>query len=407
MRSSPRLGKILLMAGLGILVLWGYRFSGLAGKNENLVWQTASLESQGMDSSKLDALRHSLESRRTKAFLVLKHGRIVYEWYAPGHGPNRRHYTASLAKSLVGGMSLLVALVDRRIALDDPAWKYIPAWQHDPFKSKITIRHLVTHSSGIHDAEESGKSHEELDGWKGAFWQSRGRISRILGRIGVKTTPSSSTPDPFSIALHNTPVLFDSGTRYMYSGPGFAALGYAITASLRNGPHKDIRILLNERIMKAIGIPESEWSIGYGQVFNVDEMRLYPIWSGGSYTARAVARVGQFMLQKGQWQGRQLVARAWVEKMVSYAGTPIPERTTGTSAPAQGLCWSVNFDGVLSSVPNDTFLGTPGAGHQVLLVIPSLDLVVVRFGERLEDKGENFWAALEKYLLNPVVLAAY
>src|SRR5262245_33010351 len=119
MRFSPRLGKILLLAGLGILVFWGYYFSGLAGKNDNFIWQTASPESQMMNGSKLATLRQNLASRRTKAFLVLRHGRIVYEWYGSGYGPTRRHYTASLAKPLVGGMSLLVALGDRRMALDD------------------------------------------------------------------------------------------------------------------------------------------------------------------------------------------------------------------------------------------------------------------------------------------------
>jgi len=80
-----------------------------------------------MDGAKLDALRQDLAARGTKALLIIRHDRIVYEWYAPDHGPERRHYTASLAKALVGGMSLLVALNDGRIGADAPAWKYIPA----------------------------------------------------------------------------------------------------------------------------------------------------------------------------------------------------------------------------------------------------------------------------------------
>jgi len=110
---------------------------------KRFVWQTASPESQGMSATKLDALRDTLADRGTKTFLVIRHDKIVYEWYAPDYNSTKRHYTASLAKTLVGGTSLMLALNDGRIAVDDPAWEYIPAWKDHPKKSKITIRHLA------------------------------------------------------------------------------------------------------------------------------------------------------------------------------------------------------------------------------------------------------------------------
>ena len=93
------------------------------------------------DRAALDAARDVLAARRTKNFVVVRHGTIVYEWYAADSGPQVRHYTASLAKAIVGGLSLLVALQDGRIAVDDPASNYIPSWKGDPQKSRITIRH--------------------------------------------------------------------------------------------------------------------------------------------------------------------------------------------------------------------------------------------------------------------------
>ena len=112
-------------------------------------WQTVSPETEGFSTEKLDALRDGLAQRGTKALLVIRNDRIVYEWYSPGHGPNKKHYTASMAKALVGGVSLLIALNDGWMAVDDPACKYVAQWAGDPVKSKITIRHLATHSSGI------------------------------------------------------------------------------------------------------------------------------------------------------------------------------------------------------------------------------------------------------------------
>lgn len=352
-------------------------------------WKTASPESQGIDRTKLDALRDDLAERATKAFLVVKNDRIVYEWYAPDHGPSQRHYTASLAKALVGGVSLLVALNDERIGVDDPAWKYIPMWKDSEQKSKITVRHLATHSSGIEDALTPSMGFYDQSGWKEAFWRAR--------------YPSSPTdPDPFSIALTQAPLLFSPGTRYAYSNPGFAALSYAITASLKDAPQSDIGALLKERIMDPIGVPESEWSIGYGHAYELDGMKLYANWGGGEYTARAVARVGQFMLHRGQWQGRPLVDAAWVDRVISYAGTPLPDRPEINRNPASGLGWWINFDGIWSAVPRDAFAGA-GNGQQVLLVVPSVDLIVVRNGEWLGSGVEHFWGELEKYLFDPLM----
>src|SRR5207237_7314080 len=103
----------------------------------------------GMSRAALDAWRDHLAERKTNALLVIRHDKIVYEWYAEGHGPEKKQGTASLAKAIVGGSSLMAALQDGRIKPDDLAAKYIPAWRSDPQKSRITIRQLATYNSGI------------------------------------------------------------------------------------------------------------------------------------------------------------------------------------------------------------------------------------------------------------------
>ncbi len=349
-------------------------------------WKTISPESQGFSAENISGLIESLAAKNTKAVLVITNDKIVCEWYAKGHGPDKRHYTASLAKALVGGMSLLVAINDGLIAADDPVCTYVPQWESDPVKSRITIRHLATHSSGVEDAEQDDIPHMKLPGWKGGFWRK--------------------DPDPFTLSRDEAPIIFTPGTRYAYSNPGMAMLSYAVTASLKGTEHKDVRTLLRERIMKPIGVKDSEWSIGYGKTYDVDGLKLVPNWGGGSYTARAIARVGRLMLRKGNWQGKQLIDEKWVETVSRYAGTPKPDRPPGNPQPAAGLGWYTNFDGVWPRVPRDAFAGA-GAGNQVLLVVPSLDLIVVRNGGNLYDpsKGQGFWGGIEKYLFNPVIEA--
>ncbi|KPJ54752.1 MAG: hypothetical protein AMS16_04495, partial [Planctomycetes bacterium DG_58] len=87
-------------------------------------WQTATPQSQAISSERLDELTKSLDEKGTDCFLVVHRDRIVWEWYGNGFSKDRKHYTASLSKSMVGGMSLLVALEDGKISPDDLASKY-------------------------------------------------------------------------------------------------------------------------------------------------------------------------------------------------------------------------------------------------------------------------------------------
>ena len=73
---------------------------------------TKAPESEGLDPQRLASMKKSLARRQTHALLVMRHGESVLEWYADGYGPDSLHFLASLSKTLVGGLSLLLALED-------------------------------------------------------------------------------------------------------------------------------------------------------------------------------------------------------------------------------------------------------------------------------------------------------
>ena len=347
-------------------------------------WPVAPPADEGFRADRLEALKATLPAHQTAALLVARRGRIVLEWYAPGVTADTRQGTASLAKALVGGMSLLVALDSGRIAPDDAAWKYIPAWKDDPQKRLITIRQLATHSSGIEDAEQEGYTHMEIPGWKGAFWRRK--------------------PDPITIAIHDAPVVSPPGSKFGYSNPGMAALGYAVTAALRGTSTPDLFTALERRVCRPLDIPDADWRISYGEKYSVDGLTVYATWGGGNFTPRATARIGQLMLQGGRWKAEPLFQEAWVRRVVRYAGTPLPDRNQELERPASGLGWWSNFDGVWNKIPRDAFAGA-GAGQEVLLVVPSLDLVVVRNGAAMSPDHRRFWVDMEEYIFNPILAA--
>lgn len=100
--------------------------AAMTGNDNVWDWMTASPESQEMVSAKLEALWDDLKARDTHAFLVIRSDRTVFERYADGYNRTKPHYTASLAKALVGGVTLMLAMNDGRIRPNDLVCKYVP-----------------------------------------------------------------------------------------------------------------------------------------------------------------------------------------------------------------------------------------------------------------------------------------
>ena len=80
---------------------------------QSIDWATISPAEAGLEPAKLASWRSGLAAHRTTGLIVIRRGRIAMEWYAPEWNADRPHGTASMAKALVGGMSL----VDRTRAL--------------------------------------------------------------------------------------------------------------------------------------------------------------------------------------------------------------------------------------------------------------------------------------------------
>jgi CubicO group peptidase (beta-lactamase class C family) len=314
----------------------------------------------------------------TKALILVKDNKVVFEWYK-NNNPGRLYGVASLSKALVGSMSLALALHDGLVSMDDPAWHYIRHWEQDPIKKRITIRHLATHSSGMPHRPEKA---DNKSGWEYAFWNRK--------------------PELFSLVLSDAPLECMPGECYKYSGPAYAALAYALTNRLRTTDQPDARAQLEERLMQPLGIPDSDWSISYGESYEVDGMTVYASWGGASFTARAAARIGQLMLSGGKWNGKELINAASVKQVISYMNTPLPDNSTVKPLPAAG--WWSNANNAWPSLPTDAYVGA-GAGHEIMLIVPSMGIVLVRYGRKLGNDlwAGDYWNALERKLFRPLM----
>jgi CubicO group peptidase (beta-lactamase class C family) len=325
-------------------------------------WPELPTDRSGLDPKKLDDWWKLLRKNNTKSIFVMKDDKIVFERYVKGYDRHRPHYTASMAKALTGGMSLLFAINDGLMRFEDPAWRYVPEWKRDPVKSKITVAHLATHTSGMEDSSVAGFDHQKEPGWKGEFWK----------RDNVPN-------DPFTISRDHAPIRTEPGTKYQYSNPGIAMLGYCVTHALQKGPDKDIRTLLKNRMMDPMGVPSSEWSCGYGQTFKVDGLPLVGTWGGGGFSVRATAAIIRLLMRNGAWGKDHLLKANLIEDAFVNAGV-LPN--------VHGHAWWVNSDGKGGKhhdcLPDDAFWGA-GAGFQIGMGIPSLNLIMIRNGQNPID----------------------
>jgi CubicO group peptidase (beta-lactamase class C family) len=343
-------------------------------------WNYAAPETEGLATGKLEELSESLKAYNTHALLIIRGGNIVFERYKNNKSKTSQFSTAAMAKAVTAGPVLLTALSEGRISLDDPLWKYYPKLENDPIRSQILIRHLICHTSGIMNVSFPAGKQGKLTGWKTEYYENPDR--RYLDSMTV------------------APVNFTPGTREEYSGVGYYALAYAVTRSIHGSEPDNIDAYLREKIMRPLGIPDSSWYLSYGKSHLVDGMNLYAFGSGAGYTARASARIGELMLNKGEWKGKTLIDSELIDQILAI-------NTNTPDIVSENHGWTLNIKHRWPSLPADAFAGL-GGGHQIILVIPSLDLIVVRHGSSFLDiddinQDDTFTKALDRKLFKPLI----
>lgn len=349
----------------------------------SVAWPAAGPESEGFDADALDRLAADLAGRNTKALLVARHGRVVFEWYAPDFGPNRRHYTAAMAKGTAAIPALIAAAGDGFLALDDRVAAWVPSWRDDPARAQVLVRDLAAHRSGLEDIDFDAGAAGRLGGWRQRYYDH---------------------PDErFRLALDSAGFRFAPATSFGYSGVGYYVLSYVLGRALQSGAPSapDVPSYLAESVYGPLGIPPEAWSIGYARSDTVDGVALTHLGSGGELTARAAARVGQLFVRGGCYEGTQLLDAELVRLALGEAGAPSAAARGSAGTPVSAAGWWRGGNGAWPSLPATAAVAI-GAGHQVVVIDPARDLVAVRLGGDLSGGGEPFYAALDGYLLGPL-----
>jgi len=160
--------------------------------------------------------------------------------------------------------------------------------------------------------------------------------------------------------------------------------------------------------MRPLAIPDGAWDIGYGKPYQHDGLTIRELGGGAYFTARGMARLGELFVGHGTWRGQPILDPACIDRTLVPAQAPPRPLIPTQQPPAAGLGWWLNSNGAWPNLPRDTMIAA-GVNHQNLVVIPSLRLVIVRFGGGMlgQDAFDgDYWTALVEQIIAPVVEAA-
>jgi CubicO group peptidase (beta-lactamase class C family) len=279
----------------------------------------------------------------TRALLVVHRGTIVAERYAQGFGPESRMQSWSMAKTVTQALvGILVG--QKRLDLHAPA--PVPAWQAegDPRRA-ITLDQLLHMTSGLDNAD-GGLAPD-------AF------VSRLLFGPGSR--------DVFAYAS-NVPTVNAPDTHWAYSTGTSMIVAGIVGRSVGGGP-TEMLAFMHRELFDPIGVRTA-----------VPEFDAAGTFLGGAWvwaTARDWARIGYLYLRDGMWDGRRVLPEGWVD----YSRTPAPAPDNGV----YGAHLWLNLEpkaqqfAPLPGGPHSAF-ALQGNGGQMVIVVPTRDLVVVRLG---------------------------
>ncbi|MCP4381852.1 MAG: serine hydrolase, partial [Hyphomicrobiales bacterium] len=324
------------------------------------IWATGPLPA-GTDATALEAaLAEPFDDKpddyqNTSAVVIVQGGRIAREHYAEGFGPDTRLNSWSVAKSFTQAL-VGVAVAEGRVDIDQPMGNR--RWSDDDPRSRIPWRQWLNMIDG--------QSFQEF----GGILPSQNDVGPMLfgeGRLDVAAFAAS-------LPLENPP-----GTTWNYNSAGVNLIADALTDTIAGSrPTPAARRNTMLEWMRA-GLFDP-----LGMRSTQPEFDAAGLFLGSSFiyaTARDFARFGLLYLRDGVWDGEQVLPAGWVD----FARTATPVDGIGF----YGAGWWLGFPGAADSNPALEAFRAQGRGGQVILIVPSKDLVIVRMGNNESSAGRR------------------
>ncbi len=280
-----------------------------------------------------DDFKKELERLNAAAFLVVKDGQLVFEEYLSGYNDRSKTNSFSMAKT-VTTMLLGIAIEEGFVRdLDQPIIDFIPEFKDDPIGKTATVRQLSLMNSGYE--------------WDEQYYTP---FSPTVELYYGDNVTEFTTGRPFSA---------EPGTFWEYSSASTQLLGIFLLRALQK-PLGDISLsdYLSDKLWKPLGMNDDA-------VWHTDNEGMELTYCCLNTNARNYAKLGMLLMNKGKWNGQQLIPEAFVDEMLKPEGTSYYGLST----------W-------LSDGQQPAFYAFSGHLGQFIINVPEHNMVVVRLGEK-------------------------
>lgn len=324
--------------------------------NGSSTWDTLSPSTLGWCKENIDSLYNFLDTNNTKAFIILKDGKIVLEKYFGTHTVTTPWQWASAGKTITAFM-VGIAQQETFLSIHDTTSKYLGSgWTIAPSNKEnlIKVRNQLCMTSGLDD----------------------------------------NVPDHYCTLDTCLQYLADAGTRWAYHNGPYTLLDSVIESATGT----TLNNYTTQKLKTPTGMTGSFFQVGFNNVF--------------FSTARSMARFGILMQNNGNWNGNQIMTdTTYFNQMIN---------TSQSLNLSYGYLWWLNgkasykvpqsqitFNGSMNpDAPNDMYAAM-GKDGQFLNVVPSQGLVMVRMGEAPNSSpvpfllNNDIWKYINKLPCNP------
>jgi len=299
-------------------------------------WQSSTPEEQGMDSQRLAQVLADITEREVaiNSLLVVRNGYLVMEANVWPFQPQARHMILSVTKSVTSalvGMAIERGFID---GVEQPVLSFFPDRQidhRDARKEAMTLEHLLTMTSGL-DCEQDEYVVGEMQ--RSGDW-----VQYVL----------------------DLPMVAEPGESFAYC----TVNSFLLSAIFQQATGTSAKAFAEEHLFASLGIRGTVWPSSPGGVSRGGV--------GLGMVPRDMAKIGQLYLQRGMWEGGQVVPAVWVE---ASAWEHIAESRHG----GYGYQWWVqkpDFFARLGLTRFTPVFDARGYGGQFIFVVPSHNMVVV------------------------------
>jgi CubicO group peptidase (beta-lactamase class C family) len=300
-------------------------------------WIEASPKQHGIDVNLLTQLHAHVRTKmpHVQSVLVARHGELVYEQYADGYNHESLHIVASITKSVT---SLLVGIAIDKGFLSGVDLKIVDRFPHhiitrDSRTQLISLHHLLSMTAGFDWTDQNV-----------AQWLSDS-APRFPLRSEMATEPGTS----FN---------YDTPSSHLLSAIVFEATG------------KTLLEFADAFLFAPLDIVHRKWE---------SDVEGYSYGGHGlALRTRDLLKLGQLVLQNGEWRGKPIVSAKWIEESTRVHSEGYP----GTFGAYGYLWWLLQIKGIR------TICGS-GFGGQFLYIFPERELVVAITSKRDKLHAEN------------------